>query len=777
MKSLFKIIIFFLFLTSLSADADKNEKVVLQLKWLHQFQFAGYYAALEKGFYKEAGLDVEIRERDPDKNNVVQVLNNEAQYGVSDSVLLLYIIKNEPIYIIAPIFQVSPNVILSLKNSDIRSAYDLNNKKILFYPEDTDGFSILAMTESLNLNPILTRYKRGDNYNELIDGKVDAYSAYITNEPYYFYKNGIDINIINPANYGVNLYGDILFTNQHEVKNHPNRVQKFKEASIKGWYYALEHKDETIDLILKKYSNLKSRDHLKYEAEAIEQIIAHKTTPIGTLDPGRVRYNLNMYEKLGIIKNKNILENYIFDLNKTQNNRDKNNLFNYKEDSYLREKKKINLCIDPDWMPFEKLENSKHVGMSADYIDIFEKIIKIPIELVPTKSWDETLTYLKERKCDISSFMVSTPNRMEFLTFTDPYLTLPLVIVTNIEELFISKIDEVKNRKVGIVKGAAYYEILKKRYPQLNLVEVPSIKDGLEMVKNSELYGFIDTLATTGYYIQKEYIGQLKIAGKLNENWRYGIGVRDDEPILKDIFNKAISTISQTKHQEIFNKWISVIYENKKDYRLMFAWIAIITSFFGVILMIISISNRRLSKEIAKGKIAEQKLQELSIKDELTSLYNRRYFNQIITKILNSAKREKRNVGFAVLDIDYFKQYNDNYGHLAGDEVLKKVAKVLISSLQRGNDYSFRLGGEEFGILFKGLNSDEAYKFIDNIRKNIEELKIEHAYSKAGNFLTASFGVVVKNAAYIKDENQLYKEADELLYKAKDNGRNRVERN
>ena len=97
-------VLFILFFT-LSISLFANEKVVLQLKWLHQFQFAGYYAAKEKGFYEELGLDVEIRERNRDKNNIEQVINREAQYGVSDSVLLLYKAKKEPITIVTPIFQ------------------------------------------------------------------------------------------------------------------------------------------------------------------------------------------------------------------------------------------------------------------------------------------------------------------------------------------------------------------------------------------------------------------------------------------------------------------------------------------------------------------------------------------------------------------------------------------------------------------------------------------------------------------------------------------------
>ncbi len=137
-----KFIFSFFLLLSIS---NANEKVILQLKWLHQFQFAGYYTALEKGFYNDVGLDVEIRQRDLGKNNIDQVLNNEAQYGISDSILLLYRAQNKPVVIISPIFQHSPSVILTLKSGGLDSPYKLNGKKLVFYEKDTDGFGILSM--------------------------------------------------------------------------------------------------------------------------------------------------------------------------------------------------------------------------------------------------------------------------------------------------------------------------------------------------------------------------------------------------------------------------------------------------------------------------------------------------------------------------------------------------------------------------------------------------------------------------------------------------------
>lgn len=625
----------------------------------------------------------------------------------------------------------------------------------------------------------MLRMKEGSTYKDLLNNKADLIAGYLSNEAFYFKELGVDINIINPANYGFDLYGDMLFTSTNEATNNPQRVQKFKQATIKGWQYALEHKEEIAQLIKNKYASNKSIEHLMYEANALEQIIQHRVIPIGTIDKGRVEFNLAIYEKHGLIKNSVPISDYIFESSATN---EKYKVFlNEEENSYLKEKKVIKMCIDPDWMPLEKSDNGKHIGMSADYIAIMQEYIGIPIEMVDAKSWAESLQYGKERKCDIFSLVMSTKERESYLDFTKPYLKTPFVLVTNLEELFVSDFSKIADKKIGIVKDYAYAEIIKEKYTNIELVEVPNITVGLEMVLQGELYGFIDALATAGYQVQKNYLGQLKITGKFDDTWNLGIATRNDEPILKNIFDKAIDLIPSNKKDEILNRWTSVNYTKDINYTVLLQWLSGVVGVFSIILIAIVFVNRKLRAEINTRKVTEQRLQEyvelvekISITDALTTLYNRRHFNEMFPKLINSAKREKQNICFAIMDIDYFKQYNDAYGHLAGDEALKNVAKTMKGCMLRGDDYCFRLGGEEFGILFKGSTIEEATKFIDTIKTSIENLNIEHKYNVASSHLTASFGLVVKDARSIQNSESLYKEADELLYKAKEQGRNKL---
>jgi diguanylate cyclase (GGDEF)-like protein len=129
---------------------------------------------------------------------------------------------------------------------------------------------------------------------------------------------------------------------------------------------------------------------------------------------------------------------------------------------------------------------------------------------------------------------------------------------------------------------------------------------------------------------------------------------------------------------------------------------------------------------------------------------------------------------FIILDIDFFKLYNDTYGHQAGDFAIKTVAKNLKSSLKRAGDMAFRLGGEEFGILCIGMNSSEALSFANSIREKVESEKIEHIKNSASKYLTISMGLVIIEPDFINNVSDLYKHADEALYKAKESGRNQV---
>ncbi len=184
--------------------------------------------------------------------------------------------------------------------------------------------------------------------------------------------------------------------------------------------------------------------------------------------------------------------------------------------------------------------------------------------------------------------------------------------------------------------------------------------------------------------------------------------------------------------------------------------------------------NNIIGFDAIRTDITDKKvIEEISITDSLTKLYNRRYFDQIFHQQLNLAKRLNRKLVFTLLDIDHFKQYNDSYGHQMGDETLKKVAASLKSSLRRDSDLVFRVGGEEFALIYFVKKDLDAAATADKVRENIENLNIVHEKNSASRFVTISMGVYLFENSEA-DEKQVYKECDDLLYKAKQEGRNRI---
>ena len=180
--------------------------------------------------------------------------------------------------------------------------------------------------------------------------------------------------------------------------------------------------------------------------------------------------------------------------------------------------------------------------------------------------------------------------------------------------------------------------------------------------------------------------------------------------------------------------------------------------------------------EESRTKLAEanRTLQKLSSQDGLTGIANRRSFDEILHKEWNRAMRSEKTVGLIMLDIDFFKLYNDHYGHQGGDDCLKKVAKGLELSLHRETDFLARYGGEEFAGVLPDTDLNGAIKVAEEMRLAITDLRLEHAKSKVSDIVSVSLGVSAVVPLQGTDPEILIAAADQALYKAKEDGRDRV---
>jgi len=236
------------------------EAVSLQLKWKHQFQFAGHYAAVEQGFYRDAGLDVTIREGGPGVDVAETVASGTANFGVCSASVLREWAVGRRLVVLAAIFQRSPAVILVARRADIGSVSDLRGRTLMDAP-GSDEIAAMLKGEGVDYEA-LPRMAHEGNPRDLLAGRADAMVAYSTNEPFVLEQLGAAYRTFAPSAYGIDFYGDNLCASEAEVKAHPNRVAAFRAASLKGWAYALEHKEAVVDLILNSYSKKKSREAL-----------------------------------------------------------------------------------------------------------------------------------------------------------------------------------------------------------------------------------------------------------------------------------------------------------------------------------------------------------------------------------------------------------------------------------------------------------------------------------------------------------------------------------
>lgn len=287
-----------------------EDKVVLQLKWTHAFQFAGYYAAKELGYYHDAGLNVEIREASPGMDPVQEVVLGRAQYGVGNTSLLLARQDGLPVVVLNVIFQHSPVVLIASGNDGISSVHDLVGKRVMIEENSSELFAYL-IKEGISPEQIQVidhTYKVDD----LIQGHVDAQSAYSSYEPYFLNQKGYYFHQFTPREAGIDFYGDNLFTSEREIKDYPERVEAFRQASMRGWAYAMEHKDEIIELILKKYATGLKRRQLQFESQAMNDLLVSKLVEVGQMSSSRWQKIVDTYQSLGQIQKDNILAGFIY---------------------------------------------------------------------------------------------------------------------------------------------------------------------------------------------------------------------------------------------------------------------------------------------------------------------------------------------------------------------------------------------------------------------------------------------------------------------------------
>lgn len=612
-----KMLLLSLFLISL---AWSNEAVTLQLPWLHQFQFAGYYVAKQKGYYSDAGLDVTILDADKKEASIKSVLDGKAQYGVGHSSLIVNYINGAPVVLMAAVYQSSPMVLLTRQDSHINGAKDLKNQRVMLTDDMVQWAEVQAMLRSVGLktNDLKVQPHSFDPMS-LARGETDAMVAYISNEPFILKQAGVETHSIDPKEYGFNYYSDILFTSKEETLHHPERSEAFYDASMRGWLWAFDHIEETAAMIYRNYNpQHKSLEALIYEGKVLKALAFRANTPFGTIDPIRLEMIAQGYRLMGVIKAIPSFEPLLYKHDKLH--------LTEQEKEWLKTHPVIRVGIDHNWPPIESVdEKGRHTGISASYLHLLEKRLGVRFEVDYSRPlWSDSIRAVKNRELDMLSAAAITDNRNESMAFSRPYLKQTMVIVTNSKVGYVNDLNDLNGKKVAVVRSYASEEYLRIYYPKVIPVLADNSLEALKKVASGEAYACIEGLSIVSYLIEQHNLKNIKVVGETPFRYDLAFAFRKDWGIMATISDKVLASITPAEYDEIHGHWLAMEHDEPINYRLVWG----IAGFMALLFILVTYKNHRLDV------LVRQRTGELET-------FNQRLQDEIDKAVEKNRKQEK----------------------------------------------------------------------------------------------------------------------------------------
>lgn len=738
--------------------------VTLQLKWYHQFQFAGYYAALEKGFYRDAGLDVTIREGNPEHDPINTVLDGKADFGIGASELLLAYAEGKPVVALAAIFQHSPLILLARQNADTRSFHDLVGKSIEIVPHEYELFAFFQAMGYQQKDFILKPRKGA--LDDLISGGVAAVSSYSTDEPYLLNQKGIPYLEITPRSAGIDFYGDTLFTRAELIDSAPQTVRAFREASIKGWAYAMAHPEEITDLILRRYNPDKNRDHLLYEARTMHSLILPEVVELGYMNPGRWRHIAETYARLSLLPDNVELDDFLYN---PERRRDLAWLYWSTGAALL-----LTLLVGSIAIYILRL-NSRLRENEERYRALYEsapvailvwdrqrRITEWNRQAEQIFGWDSEEVIGR----DFCDFMIPMEEMEHMQTVVETLLRSEATIASlnwNLTKSGQRILCEWRNTVLHDSNG----EVAGIVAQALDVTEKKRIEEALRTSEHryrllaENAFDVIWTMDLTGRFTYvspsverlRGYTVEEVLQQDLHSSLTPATAHEAEEGLIH-----LLETGEVLKHEwevEQYRKdgstvWTEVIVNVVRDES-------------GKPVEIVGIT-----RDATARKQLEESLQQMAHFDMLTGLPNRALFFDRLESALHLAKRTHSSVALLFLDLDGFKGANDTYGHDFGDKILQEVAARL-QDVVRESDTVARMGGDEFTLILNNIDSaEDAGHVAEKVSKAIATPY--HLEGKEWS-LSTSIGI----SLYPRDSDScedLLKMADKAMYQIKHAGKN-----
>ncbi|WP_434514707.1 ABC transporter substrate-binding protein [Dechloromonas sp. ARDL1] len=289
------------------------ERVSVQLPWKHQFEFAAFYAAEAKGYYRDAGLAVDILEGDPGVDTVSTVLSGKADFGVGTSSLVIDRYHGKPVVALAALMQHSPIGLLARRANGINSVTDLADRPVAVDVHSRDEIEAYLKASGLPANRLKLVPQTDWTLASVDHGEHAAKAVYLSNEPFLVRGREHEYLLLTPRSAGIDLFGNMLFTVEPTLDKRPELVRAFREATLKGLVYALDHSDEIAQLIVDRYNTQgKSLEHLRFEAEQIRELTRPDIVEAGYMNPGRWRHVVAVYASQKLIPGDFEIESFLY---------------------------------------------------------------------------------------------------------------------------------------------------------------------------------------------------------------------------------------------------------------------------------------------------------------------------------------------------------------------------------------------------------------------------------------------------------------------------------
>jgi ABC-type amino acid transport substrate-binding protein len=282
-------------------------------------------------------------------------------------------------------------------------------------------------------------------------------------------------------------------------------------------------------------------------------------------------------------------------------------LLNTEEEQWLKDHPVISVGIDQNFAPFEYIdENKEFKGISADYLLELERILHVKFDIVKDKSWKEITKMIQDGSLDMLSCIVDTDQRAQYLNFTKPYLSFPMVIVTNKATGFITGMKDLSGKTVAVIEGYTPQDIIENNYKDIHLVKTKDLTQAMELVTSGKTFAHVGNLSRVTYLLKEKGFQNLSISGITKYRYDFAMGTKKDAVILQSILQKGIDALPQKIKDDIYYKWFPIKYNQSTNYTLPLQILAVAT----VILLIFLFWMFKLKKEINKRIFIEKQLKK-----------------------------------------------------------------------------------------------------------------------------------------------------------------------